>query len=462
MASLTFLGAAGTVTGSRHLLTTASGKRVLIDAGLFQGRRELRDRNWVPWSSGDVDAVVLTHAHIDHTGYLPRLVSQGVIRRVLCTEGTRDVAALLLPDSAHLQEEDARLANERGYSKHRPALPLYTAGNAQATVAMLEAFSLDREVEVVPGVSVTFRRAGHIVGSAFLEMRADGKRIVFSGDVGRYGTALLADPDPPGPADALLLECTYGDRRHPEEPVEEQLAREVHQAIARGGPLLVPAFAVGRTQDLLFLWRKLEHDGRIPEVPLFVDSPLATDATPIYLKYPQDQSAAVRELLARGVHPLRPRLLQFVRTGADSARLLDRRGFFAVIAASGMATGGRILAHLERHLPRPTTTVLLVGYQAEETRGRKLLDGVKELKMRGQMVPVRATIVQMSGFSAHADWAEEERWLSALPQPPARTFLVHGEPAALEAQRARLAARGWNVTVPGQSSTENLSSDPRR
>jgi metallo-beta-lactamase family protein len=456
MATLTFLGAAGTVTGSRHLLTTASGERILIDAGLFQGRRELRDRNWAPWTPGDVDAVVLTHAHIDHTGYLPRLVSQGVVRRILCTEGTRDVAALLLPDSAHLQEEDARLANERGYSKHRPALPLYTAEDAQATVGMLEAFSLNREVEVVPGVSVTFRRAGHIVGSAFLEMRADGKRIVFSGDLGRYGTPLLADPDPPPPADALLLECTYGDRRHPEEPVEEQLAREVHQAIARGGPLLVPAFAVGRTQDLLFLWRKLEHDGRIPEVPLFVDSPLATDATPLYLRYPQDQSAAVRELLARGVHPLRPRLLQFVRSGADSARLLDRRGFFAVIAASGMATGGRILGHLERHLPRPTTTVLLVGYQAEETRGRKLLEGATELKMRGHMVPVRATIVQMSGFSAHADWAEEERWLSALPQPPARTFLVHGEPSSLEAQRARLAGRGWNVTVPAQASLAEL------
>jgi metallo-beta-lactamase family protein len=456
MATLTFLGAAGTVTGSRHLLTTTAGQRVLVDAGLFQGRRELRDRNWAPWTSGNVDAVVLTHGHIDHTGYLPRLVSQGVVRRVLCTEGTRDVAALLLPDSAHLQEEDARLANERGYSKHRPALPLYTAENAHATVAMLEAFPLDREIEVVPGVSVTFRRAGHIVGSAFLEMRADAKRIVFSGDLGRYGTPLLADPEPPGPADALLLECTYGDRRHPDEPVEEQLAREVHAAIARGGPLLVPAFAVGRTQDLLFLWRKLEHDGRIPEVPLFVDSPLATDATPLYLRYPQDQSAAVRELLARGVHPLRPRLLQFVRSGADSARLLDRRGFFAVIAASGMATGGRILAHLERNLPRPTTTVLLVGYQAEETRGRKLLDGAKELKMRGQMVPVRATIVQMSGFSAHADWAEEERWLSALPHSPGRTFLVHGEPASLEAQRARLAARGWNVSVPAPAAVVEL------
>ncbi len=303
-------------------------------------------------------------------------------------------------------------------------------------------------MEAAPGVTVTFRRAGHIVGSAFLDVRADGKRILFSGDLGRYGTPLLTDPDAPSPADALLLECTYGDRRHPDEPASEQLAREVHEAIARGGPLLVPAFAVGRTQELLFLWRKLEHEGRIPEVPLFVDSPMATDATPIYLRYPEDQSAAVRDLLARHVRPLHPRLLQFVRGAGDSARLLDRRGFFAVIAASGMATGGRILAHLERQLPRATTTVLLVGYQAEETRGRKLLDGARELKMRGRMVPVRANVVQMTGFSAHADWSEEERWLSGLPHPPSRTFLVHGEPASLEAQRLRLSTKGWQVAIP--------------
>jgi metallo-beta-lactamase family protein len=456
MASLTFLGAAGTVTGSRHLLTTSSGNRVLVDAGLFQGRRDLRDRNWAAWPGGNLDAVILTHAHVDHTGYLPRLVGQGLVGRVVCTEGTRDVAALLLPDSAHLQEEDARLANERGYSKHRPALPLYTSAQAQKAVAMLEAFPFDAAVEAAPGVSVTFRRAGHIVGSAFLEVRAEGKRILFSGDLGRYGTPLLADPDAPGPADALLLECTYGDRRHPPEAPEEQLARQVHDAIARGGPLLVPAFAVGRTQELLFLWRKLEHEGRIPEVPLFVDSPMATDATPIYLRHPEDQSADVRDLLARHVRPLHPRLLQFVRGAAESARLLERRGFYAVIAASGMATGGRILAHLERHLPRPTTTVLLVGYQAEETRGRKLLEGVPELKMRGRMVPVRAAVVQMSGFSAHADWSEEERWLSALPAPPSRTFLVHGEPASLEAQRARLSSRGWTVEVPAPGSIASL------
>ena len=448
MPSLTFLGAAGTVTGSRHLLTAGEAERVLIDAGLFQGRRELRDRNWAEWTAGRLDAVVLTHAHIDHTGYLPRLIGQGLVGRVLCTEGTRDLAALLLPDSAHLQEEDARIANERGYSKHQPALPLYTAAQAQQALGKLEAFPFDRPVEVLPGVSVTFRRAGHIVGSAFLEMTAGSTRIIFSGDLGRYGTPLLADPAGPGTADVLLLECTYGDRRHPPEPAEEQLEREVKAAIARGGPLLIPAFAVGRTQELLFLWRKLEHEARIPEVPLFVDSPMATDATPIYLRYQDEQSADVRELLARNVRPLHPRLLQFVRGGAESAKLLDRRGFFAVIAASGMATGGRILAHLERHLPRPSTTVLLVGYQAEETRGRKLADGAKELKMRGGLVQVRATIVQMSGFSAHADYSEEERWLSSLPRPPARTFLVHGEPPALEAQRARLSAKGWQVEIP--------------
>jgi metallo-beta-lactamase family protein len=445
--SIAFLGAAQTVTGSRHLLTTQGGKKVLIDAGLFQGRRELRDRNWAPWTQGKVDAVVLTHAHIDHTGYLPRLCGQGVVSRVLCTQATRELSGFLLPDSGHLQEEDARHANERGYSKHHPALPLYTAADAQAAVQQLEAFPYDTPVEVVEGVQVTFRRAGHILGSAFLDLRAEGKRILFSGDLGRYGTPLLADPEDATPADALLLECTYGDRAHPDEPAADQLARAIGEAIQRGGPLLIPAFAVGRTQELLFLWRGLEHDGRIPKVQLYVDSPMATDVTPLYLKHPEDQSAAIRELVQRNVRPLNPARLTFVRGGAESAKLLEKTGFFAVIAASGMVTGGRILAHLERHLPNPRATVLLVGYQAEETRGRRLLEGAKEIKMRGGMVKVAARIEQMSGFSAHADWREEERWLSRAP-PPGRVFLVHGEPVALEAQRARLAAKGWRVEAP--------------
>jgi len=452
VATLTFLGAAQTVTGSRHLLTTAAGKRVLVDAGLFQGRRELRDRNWAAWTAGRLDAVILTHAHIDHTGFLPRLVAQGLADRIVCTLGTRDLAALLLPDSGHLQEEDARLANQRGWSRHQPALPLYTAAAAQDAVRRLQAYPFDKPVDVVDGVSVTFRRAGHILGSAFLDVRADGKRLLFSGDLGRYGTPLLADPARPDPADALLLECTYGDRLHPQEPAADQLARAINDAAKRGGPLLIPAFAIGRTQELLFLWRRLEFEQRIPKVQLFVDSPMATDATPLYLQHPEDQSEQVRELLKQHVRPLNPSRLTFVRGGADSARLLEKPGFFAVIAASGMATGGRILAHLERHLPNPNATVLLVGYQAEETRGRRLLEGAKELKMRGRMVPVRAQVQQMSGFSAHADWAEEERWLSGAP-PPGRVFLVHGEPAALEAQRARLADRGWRVEAPQPGAT---------
>jgi metallo-beta-lactamase family protein len=245
-----------------------------------------------------------------------------------------------------------------------------------------------------------------------------------------------------------LLECTYGDRTHPAEPAADQLAKAILDAMKRGGPLLIPAFAIGRTQELLFLWRRLEHDGRIPKVALFVDSPMATDATPLYLKHPEDQSEGVRELLAQHVRPLTPSRLTFVRGAQESAKLLDRGGFFAVIAASGMATGGRILGHLERHLPNPAATVLLVGYQAEETRGRLLQDGAKEIKMHGRMVPVRATVMQMSGFSAHADWSEEERWLSRSPAPPGRVFLVHGEPSSLEAQRARLAAKGWRVDAP--------------
>ena len=445
--SLSFLGAAQTVTGSRHLLRTDSGKRVLIDAGLFQGRKELRLRNWEPWTAGRLDAVILTHAHIDHTGFLPRLCAQGLVGRILCTEGTRDLAGLLLPDSGHLQEEEARYANKRGYSKHDPALPLYTAGDAEAAVRRMEAFRYDVPVDVVDGVQVTFHQAGHILGSAFLDVHADGKRVLFTGDLGRRGTTLLADPDDPVPADAMLLECTYGDRTHAPEPVADELAREILEAVARGGPLLIPAFAIGRTQEILFLWRRLESEGRIPKLAVFVDSPMATDATPIYLRHPEDQSAEIRSLLRQNIRPLQPARLQFVRGAAESAKLQDREGFFAVISASGMVTGGRILGHLERHLADPRATVLLVGFQAEGTRGRRLQDGETSLKLRGQVIPVRAKIAQMSGFSAHADWAEVEQWLSRSPSPPGRIFLVHGELASLEAQRARLAAKGYRVEV---------------
>ena len=448
MASLTFLGAAQTVTGSKHLLTTKAGKKVLLDAGLFQGRKDLRLRNWAPWTDGKLDAVILTHAHIDHSGFLPRLCVQGLVGRALCTRGSRDLAALLLPDSGHLQEEEAHYANKRGYSKHHPALPLYTADDAEAAVRRLEAFPYDVPVDVVDGVQVTFHQAGHILGSAFLDVRADGQRILFTGDLGRPGNALLADPDDPVACDALLLECTYGDRTHPAESPADELTRHILAAAARGGPLLIPAFAIGRTQEILFLWRRLEAEERIPRVPLFVDSPMATDATPIYLRYPEDQSAQLRALLTRNVRPLQPARLQFVRGAAESAKLVEREGFFAVIAGSGMVTGGRILAHLERHLPSAATTVLLVGYQAEETRGRRLLNGETTLKLRGQIVPVRAKIEQMSGFSAHADFEDEARWLSRAPSPPGRVFLVHGDPAALQAQQARLSARGWRVEAP--------------
>ena len=293
MTTLTFLGAAQTVTGSRHLLTTNSGKRVLIDAGLFQGRKELRERNWADWTAGKLDAVVLTHAHIDHTGFLPRLVAKGLVGRVLCTEATRELSGLLLPDSGHLQEEDARHANMRGYSKHQPALPLYTAADAQAAVQRLEPFPYEKPAEVVDGVQVTFRRAGHILGSAFLDMRVDSRRILFSGDLGRYGTPLLADPSDPGSADAMLLECTYGDRTHPQEPAADQLARAVNDAMKRGGPLLIPAFAIGRTQELLFLWRRLEFEGRVPKTR-FRLTPLGRRALERYLQHMEALIRAAR------------------------------------------------------------------------------------------------------------------------------------------------------------------------
>lgn len=460
MATLTFLGAAQTVTGSRHLLRTRAGHSVLFDCGLFQGRKELRLRNWAPWEQGPVDCVVLTHAHIDHTGWLPRLFAQGMVRRVVCTRGTRDLANLLLPDSGHIQEEDARAANRGRWSRHEPALPLYTEQQAWSAVKALEGHPYDKALEVVPGVTVTFRPAGHIVGSAFLDVlvREEGRevRLVMSGDLGRFDAPLIIDPVPPRPCDVLVLESTYGDRVHPADPPSERLARLINEAVQRGGPLLIPAFAVGRTQEMLFLWRKLETEGRIPVLPVFVDSPMANDATDIYLRHTEDFDGDVRAVLRSGRAPLHPARLERVRGGAESQRLVERKGMFVVIAASGMATGGRILSHLEAHLPSERATVLLVGYQAEETRGRRLMEGATQLKMRGRFIEVKAKVEQISGFSAHADWQEEERWLSALERPPGQTWLVHGEPASLQAQEARLAARGWKVGAPQPGQTVEL------
>ena len=460
MATLQFLGAAGTVTGSKFLLEYR-GKRVLIDCGLFQGRKELRQRNWraLPIPPRNIHAVVLTHAHIDHTGSLPRLVRDGFHGPVYCTSGTRDLAALMLPDSAYLQEEEARYANKEGYSKHRPALPLYTTEDAQRALKLFESFGYERPKEILPGITLTFYRAGHILGSAVcvFELEHTRQRVVFSGDLGRYQAPILRDPQRVGSATTLVVESTYGDREHGEERPVDALCDAVVNAFERKGVLVIPAFSIGRTQELLYHLGQLERERRIPEVDVFVDSPMACDATPIDLAHPEELDLVMRSLMHRGETPLATRRTRFVTSRLESMKLNGFQGPGIIISASGMATGGRILHHLKNRLPDARNTVLFVGYQSEGSRGRRLLNGEREIKIHGQMVPVKADIRMVSGFSAHADWTETLRWMEGFDAPPRQTLLVHGEPSALESLKKKVEDRGWPAYIPDYLETVELA-----
>jgi metallo-beta-lactamase family protein len=453
MASIRFLGAAGTVTGSRFLVRTASAS-VLVDAGLFQGAKELRLRNRAPWplEPAALSAVVLTHAHIDHAGALPQLVREGYAGPVHCTPATRDLAGLLLPDSGRLQEEEARWANQRGYSRHAPnAQPLYSEAEALAALPALTPLLYRQPREIAPGVTLTFRRAGHILGSATAELQLAGDRplrIVFSGDLGRYGAPILPDPEPVPPCDVLVLESTYGGKRHEGGDPLAGLEAEVHGVVKRGGALIIPAFAVGRTQELLFGLRALEEQRRIPELPVFVDSPMAVDATPLHLAHREEHDEEMVRLIAAGREPLRPRRLAFARSPEQSKAINKVAGPCVILSASGMATGGRILHHLARRLPDATNTVLLVGFQAAGTRGWSLQSGAATLRIHGEEVPVKARVASLSGFSAHADEEELCRWLRTFPRPPRLTLLVHGEPGSLAAAASRLNNMGWTNRVP--------------
>ncbi|HME92329.1 MAG TPA: MBL fold metallo-hydrolase, partial [Myxococcaceae bacterium] len=385
-------------------------------------------------------------------------VRDGFRGPIFSTSGTRDLAALLLPDSAHLQEEEARYANEHGYSKHAPALPLYTVADAQAALPLFQTLGYGIPKEIVPGVTLTFAQAGHIVGSALctLELAGGQQRVVFTGDLGRYDAPILRDPDPVARATTLVTESTYGDRTHSSVPAIEALAEAVATAIRRNGVVVIPAFAVGRTQEILYDLRRLEEQRRIPILDVFIDSPMACDATPIYLAHPEEHDVDMSELVRRGASPLATRKMHIVTSVEQSKRLNARREPAIIISASGMATGGRVLHHLKHRLPDPKNTVLFVGYQAEGTRGRRLVDGEREIRILGQMVKVNAQIVSVSGFSAHADWQEMLRWMKGFQSPPKQTLLVHGEPPALEGLRARVAATGWSVHVPDYLETVQL------
>lgn len=439
---LQFLGGAGTVTGALYLVR-ASGAEVLLDCGLFQGLKALRLRNWgqrVANPAG-IGAVLLSHAHIDHIGYLPLLVRQGFRGPVYCTPATADLARVLLPDSAHLQEEEAERANRRGYSKHHPALPLYTMADAAAALELVQERPFHQPFAVLPGATALLRAAGHILGAATIELELDGIRLVYSGDLGRWNQPLLPAPELVPAADVLLLESTYGERTHP-AGAAEQLARIVTDTARRGGILLIPAFAVDRTQEVARLLDQLEREGRIPALPVYLDSPLAIEATEIYARH--------------GAYQV-PARYRFARTPAESKALNDLTGPFIIISASGMATGGRILHHLAQRLPDERTTVLLVGFQGAGTRGRLLEEGAREVKMLGRMIPVRARIEKIDALSAHADRDEIMRWLEGFEQPPRVTYLVHGEPSAASALRDAIRQRfGWSVHVAGDGESVTL------
>jgi metallo-beta-lactamase family protein len=445
-----FLGAAGTVTGSKHLVT-ANGRRVLLDCGLFQGLKALRQRNWLApsFAPSELDAVVLSHAHIDHSGYLPLLVRRGFRGPVYCTRSTADLLGNLLPDSAYLQERQASHANYHGYSKHAPALPLYTRADAEEALTLLEPQPFGEALRITDGIAATFRTAGHILGSATIDLVLDDRsdrdplHLVFSGDLGRWGRPILHDPQPVPEADVLLLESTYGGRTHP-PTVDEELARCVRIAAERGGALLVPAFAVGRTQELLWWIRQLEDDGRIPQLPVYVDSPMAIDVTGIYLRHTAEHDLDMRMVAHSGDHPLYPAQFSLTRTQEESMALNDVRGPIIIISASGMATGGRILHHLKLRLTDRRTTVLLVGFQAAGTRGRRLLEGAEDVRIHGRDGRVRAAVESLDGLSAHADQDELLQWLSGFQRPPRQCYLVHGEPVATEALAGAISERfGW-------------------
>lgn len=450
MPSLTFLGAAGTVTGSKHLLDLGRHK-ILVDCGLFQGLKPLRERNWqaLPIHAAEIDAVVLTHAHLDHVGYLPRLVGEGFRGPVFCTVATRDLAALILADSARIQEEDARDANRHGYSKHRPALPLYTLADAEQALTHLRGVGFRQRVEVVPGASVEFLEAGHLLGSAYARVEAGGQTVLFGGDLGRYGRPVLPDPVSVSNADVLLLESTYGNRCHEPDDQGAALARIVKEAAARGGKLIVPAFAIGRVNEVIYWLDRLEEAKRIPVLPVYVDSPMANRALQFYAQHSAELDPDM-QVGSKGVRAFFTERMTMVASPQQSRELVASKRPAIVIASSGMATGGRVLYHLAAGLPDAKNTVLFVGYQAAGTRGRSLVDGATHVRMKGREVPVAARIEKLDSMSAHADANEIMRWLSGFERAPRMTYLVHGESEALEALRARITReRTWPVHVAG-------------
>lgn len=456
--SIQFLGAAETVTGSRHLLTL-DGHTVLVDCGLFQGGKELRARNWQPFpiAPHDIEALVVTHAHLDHIGYIPRLVKSGFRGPIYCTRATLGLARISLPDSGHLQEEDARHHNKHG-SSHDPALPLYTEREAYECLDLFKSVRYDTMTPLPGGATFRFLPAGHILGSAFAEIYFDnGERILMSGDLGRYNTPIIKDPTTIENADYLVVESTYGDRLHSHEPILPKLEELIAWAMENQSVILLPSFSIGRTQELLYYLKQLEEAGRLPSIPIYVDSPMGLSATQLYENAVEERDEEAELKFSLHENPLEPKALTMIRDAQHSKLLNRERGPMMIIAGSGMATGGRIVHHLLHHLSDPTCLVVFTGFQAEGTLGRQILDGSPRVRILGQDVDVHARIDKLNALSAHADQAEIMAWLHGFKAPPRHTFIVHGEPPAQAVLRDKIVSElGWNVTIPKWLETAQL------
>ena len=466
MAKISFYGGTGTVTGSKYLLQS-NGKKVLVDCGLFQGLRELRERNWqdLPFDVKTLDAVLITHAHIDHTGFLPRIFKLGFEGKVYTSRATGDLMKILLPDSARLQEEEAKYRNRKGKTSHSPALPLYGVDDAKEALNSLVQVPNDgKQIDICDGFKASFNVAGHILGASLVHVemenaRTNGESIkfLFSGDLGHYEQPILKDPAPPPTADYMMVESTYGDRLHSEVHSDTQLTEIINEAVKRKAPILIPAFSVGRTQEILYLIRELEEENKIPVLPVVVDSPMAKQATQVYNRWNEEHDAEYASILARKKHPLRTGSMTTTNDRKESIKVNSMKGVRIIISASGMLSGGRVLHHAKYVLPNPDATIIFVGYQAAGTRGRRIMDGADEVRIMRDWIPVNCHIERIDGFSAHADWKAVLRWLGGLEGDPKAVFTTHGEPKAASAMAGHIRDEfGWNVLVPEYNQTIEL------